>query len=870
MAVQFITVSNTGIQICRRLAIEGVPEPELKNLWDLACQQSRQAQSQAFHPFLELATRAHIACDQRLEASGWIPCEPNPNELSLFRLIKIGSQLFVDLVIDTQNGAGRQVNNTIPCIVAGGWFFAKKKYHVADIFITDFSKPQNVVGSLVMDFGNSSTSFVFSPSGGGALQARLIQVHNPFDPKYDSRPKEGMSIIKSTMTLLRVHENSQADPWVVVGTRAEELIREFPQVTRLYAPKKYVRDWPAHLKSAEPSTECRGVSGQRRDLYPTLDFVQYAIDFMLQSVLSSLTNPNFANRVPAIYPQFNRIMLTYPLTWRESDRKVFQHMVDKSARRFLMLDAKNKASFQVEMVCSEPVAVAIYILWECFFHYGPKNLKLAANFLGNVMDMPEMRLLVVDIGGGSTDISLLDISWEHREENPKELYVSFRETESMRFNRAGDRISHIIATAFVQFLRQKYGINESLDFNALATDPAFTDNYKRQAVSKMFELVEDAKLTLVAKAKAGPNKFAKPSPVQSPESARGRGQASQAQPSPGKERAGAIRGMLRADHPNDEVDAGTAGSDEPVWILSEQQEGELLLYFQPLTKQDWDAKLKDGPRFHLTLNTLQEWITADQQTLETRGEPGFMDIYYYLKELQGVLEESNHLPHLVVLSGRTSRIPFLRDLVSKYLKMPLHRIRTLDEMLPETLKGRDYADMDKLAVVCGAQRLRYGDPIHFIPLPPDPIFQRYIGTIQETPDGIRLSQILVRPGERQPRTVTLDVNPRRDIRIGSAFREHGRTEIIAHLSNTSPNVVRATIEIHDDYRITLVKQQSDPRLIFSEWVPGGDQVIVDNFSDTGRIDCEPEGFLAKIVKGNQSRWMKMAEGTARTGGNRPW
>ena len=38
--------------------------------------------------------------------------------------------------------------------------------------------------------------------------------------------------------------------------------------------------------------------------------------------------------------------------------------------------------------------------------------------------------------------------------------VSFKMIESMRFNRAGDRISHIIATAIVSFLREKYGIIE--------------------------------------------------------------------------------------------------------------------------------------------------------------------------------------------------------------------------------------------------------------------------------------------------------------------------------------------------------------------------------------------------------------------------
>ena len=133
-----------------------------------------------------------------------------------------------------------------------------------------------------------------------------------------------------------------------------------------------------------------------------------------------------------------------------------------------------------------------------------------------------------------------------------------------------------------------------------------------------------------------------------------------------------------------------------------------------------------------------------------------------------------------------------------------------------------------------------------------------------------MNQILVKPGERQPRTLTLDVDPRRDVRIGSAFREHGRTEIIAHISNGSPNVVRATIEIHDDYRITLVKQKSDPRLVFSEWVPGGEHVIVDNFNDTGRIDCEPDGFLAKIVMKNQSRWMKLEDKKADMGGTKQW
>jgi len=39
-----------------------------------------------------------------------------------------------------------------------------------------------------MDFGNTGSSFVFSRSGAGPLQARVVQASNPFDPRYRERP----------------------------------------------------------------------------------------------------------------------------------------------------------------------------------------------------------------------------------------------------------------------------------------------------------------------------------------------------------------------------------------------------------------------------------------------------------------------------------------------------------------------------------------------------------------------------------------------------------------------------------------------------------------------------------------------------------
>lgn len=63
-------------------------------------------------------------------------------------------------------------------------------------------------------------------------------------------------------------------------------------------------------------------------------------------------------------------------------------------------------------------------------------------------------------------------------------------------------------------------------------------------------------------------------------------------------------------------------------------------------------------------------------------------------------------------------------------------------------------------MVCGAHRLRFGDPIRFIPLPEEPIFKRFIGTIAGTPaGGLRINKVLLKPGDSQPATCSLRVPP---------------------------------------------------------------------------------------------------------------
>ena len=190
-----------------------------------------------------------------------------------------------------------------------------------------------------------------------------------------------------------------------------------------------------------------------------------------------------------------------------------------------------------------------------------------------------------------------------------------------------------------------------------------------------------------------------------------------------------------------------------------------------------------------------------------------------------------------------------------YLRLPPHRVRTVAELWPDSLKVRGHEAMDKLAVVCGAHCFRSGDHIRFRLLAPEPIFTRFVGTTRTTPDGLRLNRLLARPGERHQRTTSVPLEPSRNICIGHAFREEGAVEVIASLTNLSAEKRHdVRLRLVNDYTVHLERPADAKDVVLEEWVPGGTDVIVDNFNDTGKIDREPDGFLRKIVRSNQTKW----------------
>lgn len=776
----FIVLPNTGIQICHAFPLSRSVPLESEKIWRLAQKRSGTFET---HRLVSLIAE-HLAVNRDVEATGWIPCDER--ELAFFRLLRGSGGLSLDLAIDTRRGAATQYQNKIHCLLETG-ILGYRKYSLANFYVEEHTNAPGVRGTLVVDFGNAALTTLFSPQGRGPAHDRIVELNDPFDINYQARTQSERQIVDSSLCFLRLPAERDEEPWVGMGQRAGELIQLEPLCTYVFAPKKYVRYWPEHLKSLEPSTPMRGVVGQKDGMYPMLDAVRAGIQNFLSCVIGSLVNPKMNSPDPKIYPVIERIILTYPLTWRQSDRDVFKELFQECARKQLHQDKELIDDVDIELICSEPVAVAAYLLWENIYHYGNGALRLMNSTLGNTAGEPLLRILVLDIGGGSTDLAVVEVSWETAESG--DVDVKFQMIEAMRFNRAGDRLSHLVVTSLLDYLRSKYGISESLDFEAEARNPDFSLQYKRSAVSKLNELAESAKIHL-------------------------------------------------SQH------------EEP-WVLDEDRENALINCFGPAieNKQAVSGK-KTKAAYQLDRSTLEAWIRRDRQSPASSGVPGFMDIFLFLRDLRRNLEQRERIPHMAVLSGRTSRLPLIQKLAAEHLEMPLHRVRRLEELIPVSAKHNGRQNEDKLSVVLGAHRFRFGDNIRFIPLPEEQIFNRYIGLIKETPDGLRLHQVFTRPGETPPCSVSVEVYPATDVRIGHCFREDGIAEVIAVLSNASKQEKRtAVIDIEDDFTVTL---NSGEDIVLTEWVPGGYDLIMDNYNDTGKIDQQPEGLIARQILGEDA------------------
>ena len=143
------------------------------------------------------------------------------------------------MVVDTQNGAGTQIRNKIPVRLKGGRLGMGRGHHLADIFVEDPLSARNEIGTLIMDFGNTGSAFIFSRSGAGPLQSlgwcRRTNALRPPLPA-SAATQEG-NILRSNMIVLRV------GPQRVRGRRGSSSGAE---------PRSSIQDHPLWPRTSTP------------------------------------------------------------------------------------------------------------------------------------------------------------------------------------------------------------------------------------------------------------------------------------------------------------------------------------------------------------------------------------------------------------------------------------------------------------------------------------------------------------------------------------------------------------------------------------------------------------------------------------------
>ncbi|MDR1925572.1 MAG: virulence factor SrfB [Planctomycetaceae bacterium] len=799
----FHVIPKTGIQVYRSFVLDPSILPNgvtTEKLWTDAMAYS-QSKTFTENPLIKLIND-HIACkyaSSEIESTGWMDCQSQFAFFRLNRNINNKESYSVDLVIDTNSDIGKLIKNTIPCIIksSGMMNVFKKPYEIAGFYVLDpassASKGGSKAGALILDFGNTGTTCLFAPEYTLSNANEPIQLQNYWDSEYQKRSKTEREIIHSNILLMQVNV-VPGSPWIAIGERAKELIKDNALVTYLYSPKKYVRYAPPHLQAHAPAIGQRGIVGVRNGMFPILELIDLSLSQILQMVQGSIVNPQGTSDYPEEFPIVNRIMLTYPLTWRKVDRELFRDKVTQVAQKVLSSYPLVQGKFQVELVCSEPIAIVAYLLQDNFFLHGLKNSRMMRSTLGNLDGTDVLRILIIDIGGGSTDIAMVDVRWQY-DDNDDIINATFQIIDTMRFNRAGDRITHFLVTAIWNFFKNKFGFEETLDLQIQSVEnPSFDRQAKREVLSKITEIAEAAK-PVIAKS------------------------------------------------------ANTKINKTPEWQLHDTDLIAVLDLLRKSGIKNLQTNTDPNEKLIITHEMLKEWIRHDLQSIKTQGEAGFMDIFVYVKELREYIETTNGMqPHQVIISGRTSKMPFIREFVIENLQIPSHRVRTLDEFWPEDLR-RAYSDISKTAVVLGAQRFRFDPSVRFEYQDSEPIFNHYIGTVALTVDGFQLNEkkIFVQPGDPCPASFCIEVPAHGNVIIGNTFRKGGLVEVLATISNNSDKTEKVDLFLEDDFTITE-KKKDNPNILFTENISGGNDFFADNFCDTGKIDDRPKGFITEIIK----------------------
>ena len=867
--ITFYVCPQTGFQISSNIGdVDKVLRdlsPSGKDFWGDLWEYAARNQNE-----ITEALRDHTAVESDDDAL-WL-CVPGKAGM-YYRIRKGTNQRYsLDMAINTNlydSGTRRIIGACVVPKPGENLKNVTKTEEIGHFTILPDAEITNKIGDLIIDFGNTGTVSAFVSSGD--LVVTPIEIFNPWDPKECKGELNGRNTIDKLIfhsNQLLFHFDDCCEPakfhmdsddgsspedyqyvnrlWWLSGERANEIAKNISQnTTYIYSPKKYIRKWDASGNYTNPRIQLHDINGSYDMPIEPDPIIKEVLRSQLGLIISSLVK-SFGKHANVVVPEFKRVLLSYPLTWRPQDRDYFKKKIEQVFKEsFSNLMTKN--NFNVEMLYyNEPYCVVAYLVSKIIEKYGGNagNWELVRSILGNFdKDSNKTRILVVDIGGGSTDIAMVDVGLSEESHNCR---LELKSTKG--FNRAGDRISHIISTIIWEHIKKSRDLDFKLCVGNGGPVGDSGDDYRRilrKLQLDIMQLSENVKKTL------------------------------------------AIGKDWYWKFPNEQdILSSPSSAEEPLSPIVTQKNKilaniKVLLDSVSLPGMNGNERKDDMflSNFVISNDILGRCIEEDKS-----DTGGFYDVFMYLKNLVYSLKNGSEcMPDRIILSGRTSKLPCIKSLLNKVFNnaVPSYRIVSLEDFLPVELRQDSYEFIEKMAVALGIHAFRTGKLSEASV--DSKTFNQYIGPIMaDTNFGYQLTRSsvanwrllsdYVKPGDPfGEASLTLLVRPGTTVLLGRTFSENVCAEVIGSLSvkaitedEKSRNSKRkgqweegqelypVTIRFDEEYGSVRIKEDKNSQddgsiqdlVTYTDNIPGGIEPV-DNFCYDGQLD--PDGFIRKIA-----------------------
>lgn len=344
-----------------------------------------------------------------------------------------------------------------------------------------------------LDFGNTSCAIglqsIFDDEDERVvpleewLGAEPMNLHDD-DADGSAFDESGLGNLDTNISIL-----SGGEPvWAAMGRASRDVKRAFPSITRVSNPKKYIRCY--EKREHERYITFRGMddSSPRE---PISISVGIALRRLLQLLFEYEKRPSEGENHPGSLPLVRRIHATFPLLWREQERELFATKLRQTVEEALQDLGMEPPS--VELVASEPEAVAAYFFSELSRGLDAEGRRsvLGCLRLGDP-NTEKLRALFVDLGGGTTDISLVECDFVEDAGNTR---PATRVCAYDRIGRAGDRVTHLMVVRLLAYLFGPQGRIPNLELRSRASSELTADN-KNQIISILLDICEVLKREL--------------------------------------------------------------------------------------------------------------------------------------------------------------------------------------------------------------------------------------------------------------------------------------------------------------------------------------------------------------------------------------